>query len=73
MIQFIATALYNSEPYWLTPWDSNSWQAASFWASQDVPLILSKPGFIRLLSTVHHLSLPWAISIQSISSHTILL
>jgi hypothetical protein len=72
MLQFIATASYNSDSDWLTPWDSHSWQAASFSASQGIPLILSKPEFIRhFLSTAHHISLPLAISVQSISSHTI--
>ena len=72
MLQFTTTDLYNSDSDWLTPWGSHSWQAASFSAGQDVPLILSKPEFTRLfLSAAHHLSLPWAISIPSISSHTI--
>jgi hypothetical protein len=72
MLQFITTDLYNSDSDWLTPWDSHSWQAVSFSAGQDVPLILSKPEFTRIfLSAGHHLSLPWAISVQSISSHTI--
>ena len=46
MLQFIATALYNSDSYWLTPWGGHSWQAASFSASQAVPLILIKPQLI---------------------------
>jgi len=72
MLQFIATALYNSDFDELTQWDSHSWQAASFSASQDVPFILSKSEFIRhFLSTVHYLSLPLAISVQTVSSHTI--
>jgi len=58
--------------YLLTHWltysmqQSTSWETNRFSASQEIPHILWKPNFITAYTSAFHLSLTWAISIQSV-------
>jgi hypothetical protein len=48
---------------------SLSWEANRFSASQETPRILWKPNFINAFTSARHLSLSWAIQIQSMPPH----
>jgi len=48
---------------------SPSWEANRFSASQEIPRILWNPKFITPFTSARQLSLSWARSIQSITSH----
>ena len=50
---------------------SPSWEANRFSASQEIPRVYGPRRFITTFISARHLSLSWAISIQSMASHPI--
>jgi len=57
-------------PYLLTPWNSPSWEANRFSASQEIPRILWNRRFITAITSAHHLSISWARLLTSIPHPT---